>query len=265
MKRSFFFTVLATVSALFVSCDMDNETRYEGTCALAYSSTADTTVVWANVKSDSAATASYQADFIDASGGFVLGHWVSNREFDGGMALAYGRNDTLATGDNYTSVVGHGSSQISTTGSYTTAYYVGDITSHPAVVMFYTVYSLGIPHTPHTIYVTNATRTYLAMKDGWTDAQGTVHPAYTGKLYLRISALSKLSTTARPDATGTYVDVELAADGQFLRSWKSVSLSQLGVCYGLRFELVDANGQAVTDVPRRFCIDALISKYSATI
>jgi hypothetical protein len=263
MKKTAFLTVLATVSALFASCEMNNETRYEGTCALTYNSTLDTTIVYANVNSDSSATATYQPDFLDPMGGYVLSHWVSNQKFGGGLTIAYSHNDTLATDENYTSVVGHGSGQLG--GNFTTAYYVGDITSHPAVVMFYTGYTLGIPHTPYSVEVSNATRTYLAMKDGWTDAQGTVHAPYTGKLYLRISALSHLSTTARPDATGAYVDVELAADGQFLRSWKTVTLSQLGVCYGLRFELVDADGQAVTDVPQRFCIDALISKYNATI
>lgn len=265
MKTTGIFAALLAASALFASCDMKNETRYEGTCVLAYSSSADSAYVFVKLNADSAATASYQSDFIDASGGFVLGHWVSNGKFGGGMSLCFGRNDTLATADNYTSVVGHGSGQLSSAGTYTTACYVGDIESHPAVIMFYTGFSLGIGQTPYTINVTNATRTWLAMKDGWTDALGNVHPAYSGSLYLRISALGKLSSTTHPVPTGTYVDVELAAGGQFLRSWKSVSLSQLGVCYGLRFELVDADGQAVTSVPQRFCIDALVSRYDSSI
>ncbi len=265
MKKSFFSAALLTVFALLASCDMSSETRYEGTCALVYSSTLDTAIVYANIQSDSSATASYQADFLDPSGGFVLGHWVSEEKFAGGMTLAYSHNDTLASSENYTSVVGHGSGQLASGGSYTTAYYVGDITSHPAVVMFYTGFSLGISQVPYSIYVTNATYTYLAMKDGWTDADGSSHPAYTGDLYLRISALSKLSSTVQPVPTGKYTDVELAARGQFLRSWKSVSLTELGECYGLRFELVNANGQGVTDLPQRFCIDGLISKYNASI
>ena len=104
----------------------------------------------------------------------------------------------------------------------------------------------GITFFPESLYVTNTTWGYYAMKNG-----SEFSKAFTA------SDWCKLTITAYKSgiAVGS-TDVFLAAKGQILDKWQKVELSQFGIIDNLVFTMSSSDsGQWGMNNPAYFCID----------
>jgi hypothetical protein len=255
--KAFFAGCIAAISPLLVytACDSDgNSYSGSGTLQLAVGDM-DSTTVYANVDATKESLGTYSNPIYMGSLNypeFELSHYVRQGSFVGGITVTNQTDSLHATADNYASITGSGA------GSHK-SYLVADL-SKTASVTFRTTTYYNVPLTPQFIYVTNATYTYMTMKEG--SAQ---YPAFTTSDYLklRITALNKNGGAL----TDKSVEVYLAANGTPLKKWQRVDLTDLGECYGLYFTLESTDGSTDVSIPLppRFCFDLLTATYNYSI
>jgi hypothetical protein len=211
-------------------------------------------MVYSNVDLEQEADSVLYENSITINNYFKLRHYCYHGSFAGGLTATSMADSLTAAPENYSSVVKH-SVLTDNAGGWGTTYFVGDL-NRECSIYFNTEYVYGVAVSPKSIWVTNAAYTYQAMLQG-TD----LYPAYTAADYLtlHISALD-----AKGNTLSRSVSIDLASSGRYVDTWKSVDLSSLGECYGIRFNLEATGG--VTDsnipLPPRFCVDYLTVEYS---